>query len=135
MRQVPCDRRSDPLLERYRRLPPELRVYLRGVDGVSPVVPGAVFHESDEIVAFAERLKEKPDDVDVRAFCISADIVRFAGASVMEHAVDRRTMIAHEEPVTHIEPVAIDREGLAVDRVRDHERNEFLGKLVRAVVI
>ena len=44
-------------------------------------------------------------------------------------------MIAHIKPVPHVQPVAIDRNGLAVADRFDDDRNQLLRKLVGAVVV
>ena len=44
-------------------------------------------------------------------------------------------MVLHIEPVAHLLPVAVDREGLAGEGVMDDQRNELLREVVGAVVI
>jgi hypothetical protein len=39
------------------------------------------------------------------------------------------------DPVAHVQAVAVDGEGLALERVQDHEGDQLLGELVRAVVV
>src|SRR5690349_24331694 len=44
-------------------------------------------------------------------------------------------MILHVEPVTNVQPIAIDGQLPAFEGVENHQRNEFLGELTRAVVV
>src|SRR5208283_2367913 len=44
-------------------------------------------------------------------------------------------MILYVQPITNVHAVAVDRKRLIVQRVGDHKRNQFLRKLVRAVIV
>ena len=44
-------------------------------------------------------------------------------------------MVADEEPVADLEAVAVDRERLGLQGVREHEGDEFFGELQGAVVV
>jgi hypothetical protein len=44
-------------------------------------------------------------------------------------------MVFHIKPVADIEAFAINRQRLAVERVQDHQWNQFFRKLIRPVVI
>ena len=44
-------------------------------------------------------------------------------------------MVAHIQPVSHLHAIAIDRQRFARQRVHNHQRNQLLGKMQRAVVI
>jgi hypothetical protein len=44
-------------------------------------------------------------------------------------------VIVHVQPVALVLPVAVERDRDVVDEVRDEERNDLLGELVRAVVV
>ena len=44
-------------------------------------------------------------------------------------------MVLDVEPVAAVQPRAVDREWLVVDRVGDEEGHQLLGELARAVVV
>ena len=44
-------------------------------------------------------------------------------------------MIAHEQPVAHVQAVAVERQGQVLERVRDEQRNDLLRVLVRPEVV
>ena len=44
-------------------------------------------------------------------------------------------MVFHIQPVAHIASVAVDRKLLAFQNVLDDKRNQFLGKMLRTVVV
>ena len=49
--------------------------------------------------------------------------------------VNRRTVIIDMEPITHIEPIAIDGQLRPLHRANDHEGDEFLGELKGSVIV
>ncbi len=44
-------------------------------------------------------------------------------------------MVFHVDPVAHVFPVAVNRQQLVVERLDDHERDQFFRELVGAVVV
>ena len=44
-------------------------------------------------------------------------------------------MIVDKQPVTHVRAVAVDRQGLAVQRPNDDQGDQLLGEVIRAVVV
>ena len=44
-------------------------------------------------------------------------------------------MIFHIQPVTDLVALAIDRQRLAIQRIEDHQRDQLLGEVERAVVV
>ena len=74
-------------------------------------------------------------DADIRPFIVPANVVGLRVAPAGEHLPERLRMVAHVKPVPHVQPVAIDRKGLAVADRLDDDRNQFLRELVGAVVV
>ena len=52
-----------------------------------------------------------------------------------QHEQDAGAVVLDVEPVAHVAAVAVDRQRLALERVEDHQRDQLLGELVRAVVV
>src|SRR5262249_42878006 len=125
--EVPAHRLPDALLEGVRRGPAELTLDLGGVDGIAPVVPRPVLHEGDEPPArslwrgrhLVEQVAERVDDVQVGPLAPAADVVRLPRLPAQEHRAERLAVIAHVEPVAHVEAVAVDGERFALERVQD----------------
>ena len=44
-------------------------------------------------------------------------------------------MVGNVDPVAHVAAVAVDRQGTALERLRNHQRDEFFRKLEWAVVV
>ena len=74
-------------------------------------------------------------DVEVLPLGAAADVVHLAGAPALEDAPDRRAVVADVQPVAHVAAVAVHRQRLAGERVEDHERDQLLRELARAVVV
>src|SRR5258708_12895325 len=65
----------------------------------------------------------------------TADVVDLVDSSPFENGENSSAIIFHVQPVALLFAVAIDRKGFIVERIRDHKRQEFFGKLVGAVVV
>ena len=104
--EVPLDGLLDAVLELRLRLPTELRVDLRRVDGVAAVVSLAVSDVLDEVFGFAELLEDGLDHVDVGALVVAADIVDLADASLLQDEVDGAAVVLDIEPVADVLAVA-----------------------------
>jgi len=44
-------------------------------------------------------------------------------------------MILNVEPIAHLLAIAIHRQGPAIERIENHQRNEFFRELIRAVIV
>ena len=133
--EVPLDRLLDAVLEFRLRLPAELRVDLRRVDGIAAVVALAVGDVLDEVFGLAELLEDGLDYVDVGALIMAADVVDLADAALLQDQVDGMAVVLDVEPVADVLAVAVDRQLLVGQRVDNHQRDELLWEMVRAVVI
>src|SRR4051812_17707369 len=51
-----------------------------------------------------------------------------------EGHVDAGTVVTDIEPVAHVETVAVERDGVAVQQVGDEQRDDLLGELIGPVV-
>ena len=116
---------------------------LVGVDGVAAVMSGAVGDEDDLVFVsslgfgseFVEDAADGLDDLEVGSFVSSADVVGFAGDSLLVDEPEGLGMVFDEEPVADVVALAVDGELLAVEGVEDDERDELLGEVVGAVVV
>ena len=108
---------------------------LGGVDRVAKVMSLPVRNEGDQALGFAELLKDDLYDVYIMHLVVSADGVDLTVATVMKDGVHRFAVILNIKPVPDVHAVAVYREILVIKCVNEHERDELLGKLVRAVVI
>ena len=78
---------------------------------------------------------DRAHDVQIGSFRIAPDVVDFARRSSCKHRANRTAVVLDEQPVANLLPVAVNRQRLAFQRVQNHEGNELLGKLVRAIVV
>src|ERR1019366_6330528 len=142
--KIPADGFADAALKRLQRVPVQFALDFARVHRVPAVVAGAVFDESDELAVgnggvvraqFVQQLANGSDNLQVLFFASPADVVGFSNAAVGEHGANGAAVILNVEPVANVFAVAIHRQRFAGARVQDHEWNQFLGKLVRSVIV
>ena len=88
--------------------------------------------------ARAQLVEQRADPVHdlVVGFLVpAADVVGLAETAAGQHRADRAAVVVHKEPVAHLLSVAVDRQRLARQRVDDHQRDQFLWKVIRPVVV
>ena len=117
------------------RLPAELAAELRAVDGVAPVVPGAVAHPVEVVPVAAEGPQDLAQHGDVVALAVGSDEVGLADAAAGEDGPHGGAVVLGVDPVADILAVAVELGARAVDQVRDLPRDELLHVLVGAVVV
>ena len=76
--EVPFDRLVHAVAEGIFRLPAELSGDFGVVDGVAAVVAGAILNVGDEALGLVEFVKDEPDDLDICALVVAADVVYLA---------------------------------------------------------
>src|SRR5215468_740124 len=131
---IPIHGRPQGVPEPMARRPAQL-VHLLGVDRVAPVVAEAILHGSDQGLGLAGQLEDLSREDDVLDLVAAADVVDLAVHALAEHQVDARTVVEDVEPVAHVAAVAVEWQRRVVERVRDEERDDLLGVLVRAEVV
>ena len=75
------------------------------------------------------------DDIDVLPFVETSDVVRLSHSSLVEDEVNGSCMILHIKPVADVLSLAINGQRLSVSDIVDEQGNEFLGELIRTVII
>src|SRR5215470_6215837 len=131
---IPIHGRPQGVTEPVAWRPAEL-VRLLGVDRVAPVVAGAILHGLDQGLGLTGQLEDLSGKDDVLHLVATADVVDLTVDTLAEHQVDTRAVVEDVEPIAHVAAVAIERQGLVVERVRDEEWDDLLGVLVRAEVV
>ena len=66
---------------------------------------------------------------------MSAHIVHLAHAALVNDQVDGPAVVLHIQPVAHVQALAVHRQRLVVQRVGDHQRDQLLREVIRAVVV
>src|SRR6266853_3160451 len=84
---------------------------------------------------FVEQRADGVHHLEVGLLIIAADVVALTDAAARQDLADCGAMILHVEPVAHIAPIAVHRQGLAGEAVQNHEGDQLFGKLVGAVVV
>lgn len=144
MVEVPLDRFAKAAFERFLRGPPHLVLQFRAVDGVAPVVPRSVVDKGNEIpvripaftwTQLIEDITDRVYHLNILFLTPPSNVVGLTYVAVFQDPKQRPYMIVYVQPVAHIFAVAINRNRVLIKGIEDHDRNEFFGVLVRAVVI
>ena len=94
---------------------------------------GPVLHGPDQRPRLAEIREKLGDDLTVGEGVRPRDVVDLARRPAAQNVVDRRGVVRHKEPVADLHPVSVERERLVVERIRDEQRDQLLGMVVRPV--
>lgn len=133
--QIPLNGLLDAVSKLGLRQPAQLVVNLGGVDGVAHIVTLAVGNMDDEAFGLAQCLADELDDVDVLHLVVAAHIVDLTHTTLADDQVDGTAVILHIQPVTNVQTLAIDGQGLVVQGVGDHQGNQLLREVIGAVVV
>ncbi len=142
--QIPFHGFADAGVKGLGRLPAKFRFKLAGIYRITAVVAWAVGHVADLLgvgfavgarAQFVQQRAHRFDDLDIGLFVPAAHIVDLTQSPGFKHTADRTAMVLDVQPVAHLHSVAVHRQGLARQRVDDHQRDEFFGKVVGAVVV
>ena len=105
-------------------------------------MPGAIRDELDQLMmgcaTGAELIQHVADGLNngqVRWLVPATDVVCFTGGAACEDRKYGFAMILYIQPVPDLLAVAVNGQRLAAQSVQDHQRHEFLRKLVGAIVV
>jgi len=107
----------------------------RAIEGVPPVMAWPVLDELDKALRLTHQLQDGLGQLKVSQFFTATDIVCLPILSLMQHQINRFTMVKDVQPVSHIEAVAVKRQRLIVEGVGDEERDHLFRVLVRPEVV
>src|SRR5919204_175352 len=131
---VPAHGRFERGGERMARGPAELS-HLRRIDRIASIVTRTVGDAPDQGLRPAREAQDLVRQHDVFDLVTAADVVDLAVAAAAQHEVDGRAVVEDVEPVAHVAAVAVQRERLIVERIRDEQRHDLFGILVRPEVV
>lgn len=64
-----------------------------------------------------------------------ANVIGLAHTPFFDHLDQRPGMVFHIQPVADLLAIAVHRQGLAIQGIQDHVRDELLRKLIRPVIV
>ena len=96
---------------------------------------GAVGDRLEQILRLPQYLQYLLREVYVGPFIISAYVVNCSYSAFTHDKVYRTAVVDNVNPVTHVEPVTIDRNWLVVQNIQDDSGKELLRMLPRPIVI
>ena len=116
----------------------------RSVDRIAAVVARTIRDEGDLVFIrftigarreFVKECADRADDLKVRFFIPTADIICLPNPACFQNAADGRTVIAHIEPVANLLPIAVDGERFPRQCIMNNQRDKLFRKMQRPVVI
>ena len=116
-------------------LPAQLAAELGRVDGVAPVVAGAVADPVEVVGIAAEGAQDLAQDGQVVALAVGADEVGLADAAASEDAPHGGAVVLGVDPVADVAAVAVELRAHPVDQVGHLPGDELLHVLVGPVVV
>lgn len=140
--KIPLHGFTNARLESFLRLPSKLTAHLGRIDRIAAIVTGTIRYIGDLIAVgadlghhFIQQIADGMNDVQILFLVMAADIVCLADHTSGNHGIKRAGVIFHIEPVTDLVTLAVHRQRFAIQRVEDHQRDQLLGEVVRAVVV
>ena len=144
MIEIPGDGFEDAALKGLLRLPAQITLDLARIDGITAIVPGAVFHKCDLItvgLAVFERSQLVQGGANglhhfqIGFFVVAAHVVSFTNDAFVQHASDGQTVVSHIEPIANLLTVTINGQGLARQGVVDHQGDQLFREMIGPVIV
>jgi len=142
--EIPLDSLTNTGLKGLLRHPAEFSCQFGKVNGIPAVMARAVFDKfyqlSTWVISFWHRkliqdITNHLNNPDILHFSVATDVVSLASFSIFHYGPYGRAVVPHIEPVAHIETIPINRKGLSLKGIQDHEGKQFFRELVGAVIV
>lgn len=103
---------------------------------------GAIFYMNDQfpVLLFLrphllEDVAYRIDDFNVLLFIVAADVISFAKLTLFYDFIQSASVIFYIEPVTDLLAFAVERKGLAFQRVENDKGYKLLWKVEGAIIV
>ena len=141
--KVPTHGLFNTLLELQAWLPTKFLLQLSGVYGIAHVMSGTVGNVCDEVERCTLRVAQQAvnglddylNDIDVLPLVETTDVISIGSITIVENHIDCTCMVNDVEPVAYVLAFAIHWQRLALTDIVDEQRYQFLGELIRTVVV
>src|SRR5438876_6355089 len=105
------------------------------IEKIPPVMARAILDVRLERLGFSGQPQNLVSDLLDASLMAATDVVGLANATPPDDGVDSAAMVGDVQPFPPVRAVPIERKRNSVDRIRREERDHFLRKLPRTVVI
>jgi hypothetical protein len=125
------------------RVPAQFLLDLSYIDGIAPIMAKTVWHKTDQasvcLHGFSTQLTHDSTDrvynVQIPPIIAATNVVHLAYTPTADDGVNTTAVILDIQPIAHIRPIAIHRDGLAPETSADNGGDKFLSILEGAVII
>ena len=140
MGEVPVDRFCQPRLKGLVGNKPQISLDLRRIDGVAPIVAGAIRDELNQGMATrAPRLRrvreprrkprvmcealihhaaQQPDDIEVGPLVVTADVVDLTGRAGLKNTRNTPGMVLNVKPVADVTAITVHGDHATIEDPR-----------------
>src|SRR6185437_13351000 len=93
-------------------------------------------HNVPDVIPTAPRgVEQKLGELLIRQLPAPADVVKLTRPALLHDQLDAAAVIGHEQPVADVLPLAVERYLLAIQQIRDEQRDNLLRKMIWPVVV
>src|SRR5262249_36898286 len=92
----------------------------------------------DNWIVRGDFIKNRPDClnyIDITFLILAADVVVLPRASTSQHGAYCLAVVGDIYPVPNVLAITVNRQLLSLARIQNHQGNQLLGKLKRAIVV
>ena len=133
--QIPLDCLLDTIGKLCLRKPSKLTVDLCWIDRITHIVALTVSDICDQTLRLAKFFTNNLNNINVGHLIVTTSIIYFTDSALMNDQVNSTAMILYIQPVTDIFSLAVYRKRLIIQRICDHQRDQFLRKMVWSIVV
>src|SRR5438067_13923517 len=84
---------------------------------------------------FVKNIADGLDDREIGLLAASSDIIFFSDFAARQYCHERAHVVVDVEPIPAMLAVTIYRQGLTLDRVENHERDQFFREMIGTIII
>lgn len=122
--EIPSRRLDQPRPERLFGSPSEFALQLARIDGITVIMAGPIGDKSNMPIMWpaagmypVKRTANSSYYLQITIFVARTNIVRLPRASLTENQMQGGHVILHIDPITDIQTVTVNRQGLALQRI------------------
>lgn len=94
-----------------------------------------VANMGDKDLRLAQFLADNLHDLDVLLLIVATDVVDFTNTALVNNQINSLSVVFNIQPVTNVQTLAVNRQWLVSQSIGNHQRNQLLREVIRAIVI
>ena len=90
---------------------------------------------SDQALRLVQFLADNLHNLNILLLIVTTDVVDFTNTTLVDNQINGLAVIFHIQPVTDVQAFTVNRERLVSQCISNHQRNQLLREMIRAIVI